>query len=94
LLTGTRSSPAGRNGEGSAARGREIFFVLDGSGLSWQDGTTYEVRAGDCLVHRPRAEAHTLRAGDDELEVLAFGGRTPVGGAHLPRVGARWLNPA
>jgi hypothetical protein len=52
------------------------------------------VRAGGCLVHRPRAEAHTLRAGDDELEVLAFGGRTPVGGAHLPRVGARWLNPA
>jgi uncharacterized cupin superfamily protein len=72
----------------------EIFFVLGGSGLSWQDGKTYEVRAGDCLVHRPRAEAHTLRAGDDGLDVLAFGGRAPVGGAHLPRVGIRWTNPS
>jgi uncharacterized cupin superfamily protein len=72
----------------------EIFFVLDGSGLSWQDGKTYAVRKGDCLVHRPRAEAHTLRAGDDGLDVLAFGERRWIGGAHLPRVGASWIHPA
>jgi uncharacterized cupin superfamily protein len=72
----------------------EIFFVLAGSGLSWQDGKTYEVRTGDCLVHRARAEAHTLRAGGEGLDVLAFGGRTSVGGAHLPQVGVRWLHPA
>ncbi len=72
----------------------EIFFVLGGSGLSWQDGRTCEVRAGDCLVHRVRAEAHTLRGGDDGLDVLAFGGRTPVGGAYLPRLGLRWTNPS
>ena len=30
----------------------EIFYVLHGSGLSWQDGEAYEVRAGDSLVHR------------------------------------------
>ena len=55
----------------------EIFFVLAGSGLSWQDGETYEVRAGDCLVHAPLGKAHTLRAGDGGLDVLAYGTRTP-----------------
>ncbi len=55
----------------------EIFFVLAGSGLSWQDGETYEVRAGDCLVHAPLGKAHTLRGGDDGLDVLAYGQRTP-----------------
>jgi len=72
----------------------EIFFVLAGSGLSWQDGATHAVRAGDCLVHRARAEAHTLRAGDEGLVVLAFGQRVAVGGAHLPLVGVRWLRPS
>jgi uncharacterized cupin superfamily protein len=71
----------------------EIFFVLGGGGLSWQDGKTHEIRAGDCLVHRPLAEAHTLRAGQDGLDVLAFGGRTPVGGGHLTAIGTRWLRP-
>ena len=40
----------------------EIFFVVRGSGLSWQrEGevdVTYEVRAGDCLVHLGGAEPH------------------------------------
>ena len=72
----------------------EIFFVLAGSGLSWQDGRTYEIAAGDCIVHRARAEAHTLRAGEGGLDVLAFGERIRVGGAHLPQVGVRWLLPS
>jgi uncharacterized cupin superfamily protein len=72
----------------------EIFHVLSGSGLSWQDGTTYEVRAGDTLVHRVRREAHTLRAGDDGLEFLVFGGRTAIGGAYLPKAGLYWLYPS
>ena len=38
----------------------EIFYVLGGSGLSWQDGRTYTVRAGDCIVHRRNAESHTI----------------------------------
>jgi uncharacterized cupin superfamily protein len=72
----------------------EIFFVLNGSGLSWQDGTTYEVRAGDTLVHHARREAHTLRAGDDGLEFLVYGGRTQIGGAYLPKAGLYWLYPS
>lgn len=55
----------------------EIFFVLGGSGLAWQwtgDGDeTFEVRPGDCLVHVAGEEAHTLVAGPDGLDVLAFG---------------------
>jgi uncharacterized cupin superfamily protein len=89
LAAGEVSTPAHVHGADE-----EIFFVLAGSGLSWQDGRTHEIRAGDCLVHRARAEAHTLRAGDGGLTVLAFGQRTPVGGAYLPRVGVRWLNPS
>ena len=41
----------------------EIFYVLGGSGLSWQDRRTYGVGTGDCLVHRRDAEAHTIVAG-------------------------------
>lgn len=72
----------------------EIFFVLAGSGLSWQDGETHEIRAGDCIVHVAQGKAHTLRAGGDGLDVLAFGERVPLGGAHLPNVGIRWLKPS
>lgn len=65
----------------------EIFFVVGGSGWSWQDGVTCEVRAGDALVHRVGEEAHTLVAGDDGLDVLAFGERASAGATHLPRAG-------
>src|SRR5258706_12806899 len=71
----------------------ETFFVLDGSGLSWQNGVTYEVAAGDCLVHRARTEAHTLRAGDDGLDVLAFGPRPRPGITVLPNQQSAWLLP-
>ena len=65
----------------------EIFFVLAGSGVSWQEGEVYEVAAGDCLVHLVEGRTHTLRAGADGLDVLAFGQRTFVGGTYLPRAG-------
>jgi len=76
----------------------EIFWVLRGSGLSWQDRgngpTTYEIAVGDCLVHPVRAEAHTLQAGPDGLDVLAFGERGLGGGAYLPRAGLSWHGPS
>ena len=68
----------------------EIFYVLSGSGVSWQDGACYDVAAGDCLVHTAGTEAHTLRAGADGLEVLAFGERHRGSGARLPRAGVSW----
>ena len=75
----------------------EIFYVLGGSGLSvqWEGEDAplgYEVRAGDCLVHLPLENAHTLQAGPDGLDVLAFGQRTHAPGVTwLPRAGVAWL---
>jgi uncharacterized cupin superfamily protein len=69
----------------------EIFYVLDGSGISLQEDEAYEVRAGDCLVHLAGGKTHTLRAGDDGLDVLAFGTRNRTEIGHLPRVGVAWI---
>jgi uncharacterized cupin superfamily protein len=63
----------------------EIFFVLGGSGLSWQDDKVYEVRAGDCIVHRVAEEAHTMIGGPEGLDILAFGERTDPPLTYLPR---------
>jgi len=71
----------------------EIFFVLGGSGLSWQDGATHEVGPGDCIVHPPRGKAHTLRGGPEGLDYLVYGPRTRIGGGYLPKVGIYWLWP-
>jgi len=75
----------------------EIFFVLDGSGVSVQRiGSTdevFEVRPGDCLVHLALVHAHTLRAGLDGLDVLAFGERSYAANTLLPRAGVSWLGP-
>jgi uncharacterized cupin superfamily protein len=71
----------------------EIFYVLDGSGLSWQDGETFEVRAGDCLVHFVEEATHTLNAGPEGLDVLAFGARRSSGGTYLPRAGLVRMGP-
>jgi uncharacterized cupin superfamily protein len=91
LPPGARSTPAHVH-----ADEEELFYILDGDGLSWQDGRTYAVAAGDCLLHRVHEEAHTLIAGDGGLTVLAFGPRaesniTWLGHAGVMRVGPRWL---
>jgi uncharacterized cupin superfamily protein len=69
----------------------EIFYVLGGSGISLQDDEAFEVRAGDCLVHLAGGKTHTLRAGSDGLDVLAFGTRVPTEIGQLPRAGVAWL---
>jgi uncharacterized cupin superfamily protein len=74
----------------------EIFYVLGGSGLSWQDPgpgepATFEVGPGDCLVHVATRELHTLNAGPDGIDVLAFGERARGQGAWLARAGVAWV---
>jgi uncharacterized cupin superfamily protein len=75
----------------------EIFFVLAGSGVSllWHgesEGTAHEVRAGDCLAYLALEVAHTLQAGPEGIDVLAFGMRTYADSAtYLPRAGVAWL---
>jgi uncharacterized cupin superfamily protein len=71
----------------------EIFYVLDGAGVSWQDGRTYAVGASDCIVHLAGAEAHTLVAGDEGLDVLAFSSGSDTGMTWLPRAKAWWMGP-
>jgi uncharacterized cupin superfamily protein len=66
----------------------EIFYVLGGDGLSWQDGSVYEVRAGDCIVHVADHEEHTLRGGPGGLDVLVFGTRHATEFGWLPRSNA------
>jgi len=69
----------------------EIFYVLGGDGLSWQDGETCKVMAGSCIVHVAGGAAHTLIAGEQGLDVLAFGTRRAAPVARLPRAGVSWL---
>jgi uncharacterized cupin superfamily protein len=71
----------------------EIFYVLDGEGLSWQDGRVYPVGPGDCILHRADAEAHTILGAGDGLDVLAFGAGSPTGLTWLPRAQAWWNGP-
>lgn len=89
--------PARRSTPAHVHQGEEeIFFVLEGSGLSWQDGETFAIGAGDCLVHGAAGQAHTLLAGLDGLDVLVFSTRAPAAVTFLPyadavRLGRLWL---
>lgn len=71
----------------------EIFFVLAGEGLLWQDGDTCAVAARDVIVHRPKRGPHTLRAGAGGLDVLVFGQRLDAALTALPRAGVAWSFP-
>ncbi len=83
---GGRSTPAHVH-----ADEEEIFFVLAGAGLSWQDGETYEIGAGDCLVHRIGERAHTLVAGPEGLDALAFGEGSETNITRIDRTNSFWL---
>jgi len=87
VADGHFSTPAHEHGADE-----EIFFVLGGEGLLWQDGTTCAVAAEDCIVHRPRRGAHTLR-GEAGLDVLVFGQRRDPALTALPRAGIAWSFP-
>src|SRR3954449_2315025 len=63
----------------------ELYFVLAGSGLAWQDGHAHEVRPLDCVIHRPDEMEHTFVAGPESLEYLVFGTRHPTELGWLPR---------
>jgi uncharacterized cupin superfamily protein len=63
----------------------ELYFVLAGSGLAWQDGEVHDVRPLDCVIHRADEMEHTFVAGPDGLEYLVFGTRHPTEIGWLPR---------
>ena len=67
----------------------EIYYVLGGSGLLWQDEAVCEVRAGDIIVQVADHHEHTFKGGPDGLDYLVFGTRHPVEYGWLPRSNAR-----
>lgn len=81
VADGGWSSPVHEHG-----REEEIFYVLGGRGLSWQDGSTTEIGAGDCIVYLAGEGAHSLY-GIDGLDVLAFGMRYEDESPRFPRLG-------
>ena len=85
LAPGEMPTPAHVHGEAE-----EIFYVLGGSGLTWMDGKAYQIRAGDCIVYKNFHEAHTIRAGDDGLDVIAFGAREYPPVSELPGGRSMW----
>jgi len=66
----------------------EIYYVLGGSGLVWQDDAVHEVRPGDCVVQRANEQEHTFVAGPDGLDYLVYGTNYPTELGWLPRSGA------
>src|SRR5690348_4532194 len=50
----------------------ELYFVLSGSGLAWQDEAVHEIRARDCVIQRADEMEHTFVAGPDGLDYLVF----------------------
>jgi uncharacterized cupin superfamily protein len=85
LAPGEQPTPPHVHGEAE-----EIFYVLAGSGLTLLDDDAYEIRAGDCIVYKNTWEAHTIRAGDDGLDVIAFGAREYLQTGELPRGSTAW----
>jgi len=80
LPAGGWSTPAHEHG-----REEEIFYVLAGSGISWQAGRTAEIGAGDCIVYLPKRGAHTVHA-TEPLDLLAFGPREHDESIGFPRL--------
>jgi uncharacterized cupin superfamily protein len=83
---GKRATPA----HGHAVE-EELVYVLDGAGLSWQGGETFEIAAGDFIVHLPRSRAHTLLAGEAGLDVLIVGPDVHAEVGYLPRAKVAWI---
>jgi uncharacterized cupin superfamily protein len=69
----------------SHGRSEEIYYVLGGSGLLWQDEAVCEVHPGDTIVQVADHYEHTLKGGPEGLEYLVFGTRHPVEYGWLPR---------
>jgi uncharacterized cupin superfamily protein len=85
LPAGAWSTPAHEHG-----REEEIFYVLSGRGLSWQDGEVCEVGPGDCIVYLAGGGAHSLHA-LEPLDVLAFGERLDDESVGFPRLGMSYV---
>ena len=69
----------------------EIFHILSGNAILWQDGRTCTVGEGDTIVHVARGAPHTLIGGDGGFEALVYGQRQLPETGHLPRTKRVWV---
>ncbi|MHB8532108.1 MAG: cupin domain-containing protein [Solirubrobacteraceae bacterium] len=69
----------------------EIFYVLGGSGVSWQEDGAYAIGAGDVVLHPPGGRAHTVVAGENGIDLLAFGENMRGEAVRFPRIDAAWV---
>jgi len=83
---GKRATPA----HGHAVE-EELVYVLDGAGLSWQGGETFEIGPGDFIDYRPHSRPHTLLAGAAGLDVLIMGPDVHAEVGYLPRANVAWI---
>ena len=66
----------------------ELYYVLGGSGLAWQDERVHEVRPGDCIVQVANELEHTFVAGPEGLDYIVYGTNHPTELGWLPRSNA------
>ena len=86
IYPGMWSTPAHIHG-----REEEIFYVLGGTGLLWQDGANFDIAETDCFVFHGGVGPHTLKAGPNGLDVLAFSENIGDSATFLPRSKVSWL---
>jgi uncharacterized cupin superfamily protein len=81
LPPGGWSTPAHEHG-----RSEEIFYVLAGTGVSWQGGETAAIRAGDAILYKPRSGTHSVHS-EGGIDLLAFGTREYDESLRFPQLG-------
>jgi uncharacterized cupin superfamily protein len=89
VAPGGWSTPAHEHG-----RSEEIFYVLAGSGLSWHNGNTAEIRAGDAILFAPRSGTHSIHAVDGPVDLLAYGTRDYDEAPRFPQLGIALIGVA
>lgn len=71
----------------------ELFVILSGSGVSVEGDSAYAVEAGDAVFYPADGTPHTVVAGQDGLDLLAFASGSDSQISWLPRAGAMWVGP-
>ncbi len=74
----------------------ELFVVLAGGGISVEGDEAFAIGAGDVVLYPAGGRPHTVLAGAEGIDVLAFGSGSDTSLTWLPRpnvmwAGTRWL---
>src|SRR3954449_4998756 len=79
--------PAGKATSPQHAEDEEVFYVMAGSGWSVQEDGCFAIGPGDVVFYGAYGPAHTVVAGDDGLQFIAFGTSDPPRGlVRFPRI--------